>query len=199
LNYLWAVRLGSQALRDDGLVGYYLDKAGTTPGNNFQVFNTVSRPAVPSDYLNQIGNNNFLQLRFIHDNSGVPDSTKNEVSNITMLLDPRGSVHAFTGILPVTQLALPREFVNPALTRMCYTFRAGPFLSSPDAVRIPRPMASKGTWTWFDNVLNTTVPVLQTDQNVRISNTPPLIKEGWLRYTPHPPMKPDEDKHDENK
>jgi hypothetical protein len=199
LNYLWPVRLGTQALRNDGLIGYYTDNP-STPANSFQVFNTVIGPGAPSDYLKQIGaDNNFLQLRFIHDDSGVPDSTQNQICNITMLLDPRGSVHAFSGLLPVTDLAVPSKFVNGALQKMCYTFRAGPFLSSPDAVRIPRPMASKGTWTWFDKALKTTLPVSQSDQNVRISNTAPLIKEGWLRYTPHPPMKPDEDKHEGNK
>jgi hypothetical protein len=199
LNYLWPVRLGSQSLRNDGLIGYYTDNS-STPANSFQVFNTVIQPGIASDYLKQIGaNNNYLQLRFIHDDSGVPDSTQNQICNITMLLDPRGSVHAFSGLLPVTELAVPSEFVNAALQKMCYTFRAGPFLSSPDAVRIPRPMVSKGTWTWFDKALKTTLPVLQSDQKVRISNTPPLIKEGWLKFTPHPPMKPDEDKPDENK
>jgi hypothetical protein len=76
---------------------------------------------------------------------------------------------------------------------MYYTFRAGPFLTSPDAIRIPRPKASQGTWSWFDNVLNNVVPLSQADQNVRISITPPLIKEGWLKFTPNPAQNGDED------
>jgi hypothetical protein len=110
-----------------------------------------------------------------------------------MLLDPFASVHAFTGLLPVTELQVPSGFVTSALQAMYYTFRAGPFLTSPDAIRIPRPKASQGTWSWFDNVLNNVVPLSQADQNVRISITPPLIKEGWLKFTPNPAQNGDED------
>jgi hypothetical protein len=189
-NDLWPVRLGSHVLRNDGVLGYYLDDAAT-PANTFNLFNTVNLPTgVRTDYLKQIGPGddqiNYLMLRFIDDTVTAPDQARNEVCNITLLVDPRGQIHAFTGLLPVVTLEVPDQFVTPALERMAYLFRAGPFLTSPDAVRLPRPAENQGAWTWFDKVLNTTAALAQADEQVRLPITPPLVKEGWLKFTPNP-------------
>ncbi|MEO8433925.1 MAG: YncE family protein [Pyrinomonadaceae bacterium] len=186
-SYQWPIRLGSNVLRDDGLVGYYLDSP-ETPASTFSLFNSVNLPAnVTSDYFKQIGGNeqsNYVMLRFIDDTVASPDPTRNQVCNLTMLVDPRGSVHAFTGLLPVVTLEVPDQFVTPALNRMAYMFRAGPFLTLPDEVRMPQPAKSKGTWSWFDHVINTTTALSKADGNVRLSLTSPLIKEGWLKFVP---------------
>jgi hypothetical protein len=186
-NYLWSVRLGSNAMRNDGVIGYYLDDP-KTPGNTFQGFNSVNLPSdIKTDYLKQIGLDNYLQLRFVDDTITYPDPARNQSCEITMLVDPRGQIHAFTGLLPVVTLNIPSEFTTPALRKMSFMFRAGPFLSSPDEVRIPRPTERKGTWSWFDYVLNTTTDLAQADGKVSLSTTPPMAREGWLKFTPNPP------------
>ena len=180
-DYLWPIRLGSQVLRDDGLIGYYVDNPAT-PADSFQVFNSVVLPAgMRTSYLRQIGpvgppptgtTPNYIQLRFIDDTVDQPDPSQNQICRLTMLVDPRGSVHAFTGLLPVLSVSVPSTLVKPALGKMSYLFRAGPFLTSPDKVRIPRPSARKGTWSWFDNVLNTTTSFAQSDGRVSFPATP---------------------------
>jgi hypothetical protein len=192
-NYLWPVRLGSQTLRNDGLIGYYLDDPGT-PANAFQVFNTVHLPdKAQTDYLKRIGqNNNYLQLRPIDDTVAAPDPKRQQVCGVTMLVDPRASIHAFTGLLPVVSLDVPSEFVKPALRTMSYLFRSGPFLTSPDEVRIPRPAERKGDWSWFDNTLGQPTTCAPADEQVRLPLTPPLIKEGWLKFTPNPAQNADD-------
>ena len=183
-NLVWPVRLGSQVLRDDGFIGYFVDDPNT-PDNTFKAFNTVNLPAeVQPGYLKQIGQKNYLQLCFIDDTVVLPDPAQNQVCKLTMLVDPRGSIHAFSGLLPVVTLDIPSEFVGAALEKMSYTFRAGPFLTSPDEVRIPQPAEKKGTWSWFDFVANATVELAKADDQVRLSTTTPLIKEGWLKFTP---------------
>ena len=190
-NYLWPVRLGSQVLRNDGFIGYFLDDVNNAD-NTFKVFNTVHQPAeVQTDYLNQIGSNNYLQLRFVNDSVNSLDPKQNQVCRLTMLVDPRATIHAFSGLLPVVTLEVPPEFVGAALSKMRYMFRAGPFLTSPDEVRIPQPAESKGTWTWFDFVANAPVALAKSDDQARLSTTTPLIKEGWLKFTPNSPA--DED------
>jgi hypothetical protein len=190
-NFTWPVRLGSQALRDDGVIGYFLDDP-VTAANTFQLFNSVNLPAdAQTGYLNQIGAGNYLQLSFIDDTFTEPDPTKNQVCGMTMLVDPRGSIHAFTGLLPVVSVEVPSEFITPALQKMYYTFRTGPFLTPPDALRLPRPAERRGTWAWFDKVVNTTTAVSQADGNASFSARPPIVKEGWLKFTPNPD--PDDD------
>ncbi len=187
---LWSVRLGSQALRHDGVIGYYVDDPNT-PANAFAVFNTVNLPAgVQTDYLKQIGPGNYLPLRFIDDTVAAPDPKQNQISYLTVLMDPRGSIDAFTGLLPVVTLDIPDQFIKPALQKMYYLFRAGPVLTSPEELRIPRPAARRGRWSWFDRVLNAATPVAPADGNVRFPATPPLVKEGWLKFQPNPPLPP---------
>jgi hypothetical protein len=104
-----------------------------------------------------------------------------------MLIDPRASVHAFTGLLPVTSLGLSSGFITPALRALSYLFRAGPILTSPDAVRMPRPAERSGTWSWFDLVLGHAVDLKPADGGTRLPPTPPVALEGWLKLTPNPP------------
>ena len=182
----WPVRLGSQALRSDGVVGYYLDDPHNAD-NTFTKFNTlVLPPDMKTDYLQQIGTGNYMQLRFIDDTMTAPDPSNNQVCYVTMLVDPRGQAHAFSGLLPVATLEIPDAFVTPALKRMSYLFRAGPFLTSVDAVRIPLPAENKGTWSWFDEVAKQAIGLVAADASVRLESIPPLAREGWLKFVPNP-------------
>jgi len=69
---------------------------------------------------------------------------------------------------------------------MSYLFRSGPLLTGPDAVRVPKPAETKGSWGWFDRTLGAVVPITPTDAGVSLATTPALIKEGWLKFTPNP-------------
>ena len=184
-THCWQVHLGSQALRDDGLVGYYVDDPANW-NSSFENFNAVSIPeGINIDYLKKIGKDgNYIGLHFIDDTVVSPDPRKGEVCHITMLVDPRAGIHAFTGILPVESLEIPGKFIKPALDGMSYTFRSGPLLTMPGEIRIPQPAENKGDWKWFDNVLKNTVPISTTDGKVNLSTTPPVVKEGWLKFKP---------------
>jgi|GEM_PF-2038354 len=194
-SFQWPVRLGSHVLRDDGLIGYFVDDPAATgtafPGSTFNVFDTVTLPAeIQTDYLKQIGPGNYPLLRFVDDSVAAPDPAQQQVCRLTMLVDPRGPVHAFSGLLPVVTLAIPSQYVTPALNTIAYLFRAGPLLTPPDVIRLPRPAETKGGWGWFDRVLESVAPLTPADGNATITATPPLIKEGWLTFTPNPPVPP---------
>jgi hypothetical protein len=183
---LWQVRLGSAALPDDGVVGYFLDDPASA-AQTWATFNSVVLPAgATSGYVQPIGPGNYLQLRFTDDTVQSPDPAQQQLARLTLLVDPRGTLHAFSGLLPVTQTQVPAVFVTPPLNKISYLFRAGPFLTSPDEVRIPRPAETHGTWAWFDHVLDATTALTAADGKVHFPATPPLAKEGWLKFTPNP-------------
>jgi hypothetical protein len=191
-SFTWPVRLGSRVLRDDGLIGYFADNAAT-PASTFDVFNVVSLPAeLQTPYLAQVGQQTYPRLSFVDDRVTAPDPAKHQVCRLTMLVDPRGAVHAFSGLLPVTALQIPSTFVSEALNRIAYVFRAGPLLTTPEAVRVPRPAERRGEWTWFDKVLGAATAITPADGKATIATTPPLVKEGWLKLTPDttPPTTP---------
>jgi hypothetical protein len=189
-SFLWPIRLGSQALRDDGLIGYFVDDPANL-ANSFNTCNVVNLPpSLQVDYLKQVGVGNFPKLCFVDDSVASRDPAKQQILRLTMLVDPRGSIHAFSGLLPVVDVTVPTQFVTPALNTISYVFRSGPLMTVPDAVRVPRPAENKGTWGWFDYVLTSVVPLTPSDSKVSIATTTPLIKEGWLKFTPNPPHPP---------
>jgi hypothetical protein len=186
----WPVRLGDPALRDDGLIGYFADAAEGPTGpaaSTWDSFAVVNRPAgMASSFLKAIGQDaGYVQVRFTDDRVADPDPALQQAQRLTMFVDPRAAVHAFTGLLPVTSLRLDDRFVTAALQALNYLFRAGPFLTSPDAVRIPRPAERKGSWSWFDEVLGQPVPIQPADGGTRLSQTGSVALEGWLRFKPN--------------
>lgn len=152
----FAVRLGDQATRDDGLIGYFA-------GGDMAAFDSVAAPSAPAAGIRQIGaalpdgTVNWLRLR-----CGSRPDTGTEVA---MLLDPRGSVHATTGILPVRTVAVRPDLVSAALSRLEVSFGVGAALTAiapaeapagqrapfPEAVAFPPPAENQGTWSWWQS------------------------------------------------
>jgi hypothetical protein len=198
LNYQFPVCLGSQDLRNDGVIGYFLqvmDAAAT----DYKTFNAVHipdpetfKPANPP-YIKQIGTGNYINLKFKPTPNPVDPTNPFDTSDsayLTMLLDPRGVAHAYTGLLPVKKLELPAKYVDAPLNSMALTFRVGPLLQDPDTIRIPKPAEQKGTWSWIQAAGTgkgdwAKDPIVSADHKTRISNTPLELREGWLEFEPN--------------
>ena len=153
LTQKFAVRLGDQATRQDGTIGYFA-------GTNYAVFNSVVTPdtTASQNYVSQIGpagsGQNYLRLSF----------TPGDAAYVTVLMDPRASVHATTGILPVKEIELPPAFVDEPLSNVEIAFAMGPVVAFvqpsvaqggqtppyPNSVTYPRPVEQNGTWTWWE-------------------------------------------------
>jgi hypothetical protein len=149
----FAIRLGDQAARDDGLMGYYA-------GQDYDTFNSVAAPAagLTQSYVTQIGPLGTTPGNYIHLTCAPGTSTE-----VTLLMDPRAAVHAVTGILPVTAVRLPGDAVGAGLGALEVTFSVGPLPTFtgptptqtgqtppfPDAVTIPAPAEQAGLWSWW--------------------------------------------------
>ena len=172
------IRLGSTELLDDGLIGYFT-------GSRYTTFNAVHpSSAATSPYVAPVAPGNYLSLPF-----NYPDYATQE---LTLLLDPRGTVHATTGILPTARLQLPAQFYTRALEQMIVTFRAGPVLTDPASIRLPFPAEQNGDWAWIRHTGTgaadwVTSPILAADTQPRLADRPPHLMEGWLKFTPRKP------------
>ena len=168
----FALRLGSQAVREDGLIGYFSDET-------YQTFNSVYYPAgldQASSYVQEVGGQaaNYLSV--------VPEGADKFV---TLLMDPRGSVHGSTGILPVKEISLAPRFVDPALKSMEVTFQVGSLLTSQLAVLIPRLSEQNGKWSWIDHSNATDFqiePIQFASPNAKLSTPTMMIRDGWLKF-----------------
>jgi len=148
----FSILLGKFNYRQDGLMGYFRDdqKAG-----EFDVFHTVHplpRGFDQADppFMRSISASNDLKLKI----NGADNC------ELTMLIDPRASVHAQTGLLPVTSLTLDSEFVGKALDAMYVHFKVGPLLAPGlinttdddihnQAIRVPFAPRN-GQWSWWE-------------------------------------------------
>jgi hypothetical protein len=183
-NYVWPVRLGSATLTDDGLIGYFIDDPSDT-ARNFAAFNCINPPDTPSDFVRTIGDpGSYPMLRPVDDSVAAWDPRQNQVARLTMLVDPRCRVHAFTGLLPVLDLEVPDEFVTEALQKISFLFRVGPLLTSPQEIRAPLPYGVRGVWSWFDKLTNASSSVLAVDDAAALPALPQAAKEGWLNFKP---------------
>ncbi len=184
-NYTFPIRLGELNMRNDGLVGYF-------SGTDYSKFNCVHLPEdgtyTPANppYIQQVGNGNYIDLTFRDDSEAY----------ITMLIDPRASVHATMAFLPVTVLDLPAEFVEPAMSAMDVLFHVGPLLSSSTQVDtstsgdpvyetsiiMPSPSEKNGVWSWMENNNGwASFGLSPADQKANFSNQPSKLRTGYMK------------------
>ena len=175
------VSLGSLDLRNDGLVGYFLADFnnlytlhGGTAGTYLQPTVTPPLAGSPSMYSGNIN----LSL------NGDPVVA-------TLLLDPRGSVHAYTGILPVASVALDPHLAEQFLSKLQLTFQTGPLVLDAGTIRTPLPAEQQGAWQWLQQQAATgqTAATWQqsnlvaADATARMPAATPALHEGWLQFT----------------
>lgn len=161
-------QLGSLALPDDGLLGYFLNADYDTL---LTLAGEETEPANAAQFT----------LPLLTPARGAPSAT------LLLLMDPRGKVHAATGCLPVVEVELPGADVGRALDNMAVTFEAGPVLTDLPNVRVPIPALGVGSWKWLDRPTPATLaaPLALTAANPkpRLPADPLAAVEGWLQLS----------------
>lgn len=189
IHQRFAIRLGDQATRDDGLIGYF-------QGAEFTRFNSVAHPSStlpPQGFVKQIGppgrhaNPNYIELP-VGGGSAV---------ELTLLVDPRAGVHATTGLLPAKRVSLDRNQVEQALAALQASFRLGPLLTQIEptpaqgdakpafehAVRFPIPAEQGGTWSWWERSEEgwNGYEILGSTPEAQFRGGPNTLRDGILR------------------
>lgn len=181
------VRLGDQDIRPDGLIGYYLPSE-YVQGRGYSTFHTVHVPdGVTSGdtYLKQIVAPAVAAGPATYQ-GGIALNVNAAPTTVTLVLDPRGPVHAFTGILPVTTATLPPNLVEDFVKQLAVTFRTGPIISDPGTLRLPLPGGRHGAWDWVQATPDggwEQDPIVAADDVARLPGSLLQLREGWLRLT----------------
>ncbi|MBD0743018.1 hypothetical protein [Streptomyces sp. CBMA152] len=189
LNYPWPVRLGERDRLGDGLLAYH-DPA--EPGRLY----TVHPATDPSGCLKPIDTTTYphLQARHRDQSAGTADHAR----YLTLLVDPSAQVHATTGILPPTSLAIPARFTQQPLNALELFLRVGPLLTTTRAtasdtsaphtlLAMPRPSLRTGTWTWSErdrSGADTELTVTPADTRPHLPADTPVARVGLLKLTP---------------
>ena len=176
LEASFPVRLGSLDLRDDGLVGYFLPDYA-----KFYAVHTEFELNPSDTFIQPILETSGTSPVYQGDVTVSPNSATGVT--LTLILDPQGSVHAYTGILPVNSVALDANTVQDFLQNLSVNFQAGPILADPDALRTPQPASNQGTWSWLQAIGDTWEQdgIVDTDDAARFPTQAPTLREGWLQ------------------
>jgi hypothetical protein len=150
------LRLGDYRRVNDGLLGYWVETPAGQLGDYY--------------YSSEAGENpDPLIVAYKEGGEGVNifQSIDDDPIYVTMLVDPLGSIHATTGILPVKTISLPKDQYKNALKRIAVTFLTAPVLSFEEHLKISLPKEAGYEWTWLEKT--TDQKWLEIKQFVQIS------------------------------
>ena len=188
LSNKFAIRIGDQATRADGVIGYYT-------GDDYDIFNSVVAPGTTTSqsYVKQIGppngGTNYLELQFDPSSQAL----------VCLLVDPRASIHATSGILPVKEIQIPSGFVDTALDNLEVSFHSGPLLTwlrampaqdghTPpfaQAISVPMPAEQNGAWSWWEPDVDSGnwngYGLLNAVPNAQFQSPAQTLREGVLQ------------------
>ena len=177
------VELGALSQLDDTLVGYWIDTGAGSAG-----FRDFYSPAA-AGAAGGVGPPEQTTLTL------TPSFGAGDTTTVTVLMDPRGSVHATSGILPVKSIDIPRDQYGAALAAISATFAIRPLLSGANtgAPAAVQPKVAAGQWAWVQVAGGQWAAQPLTGQppaQAALDYSPQQLIEGWLALQPAPNPNP---------
>lgn|GEM_PF-948760 len=162
------VKIGNIPQTSDGLIGYFKNDA----------YDTFYAPAI--EKLNP------HVLPPPDDNLVVNASIGAPPVYLSMLVEPRGVIHATTGILPVKTIEIPPDQYSDALEKMCLAFLTAPILTPKNSLAMPVPAQSGGAWNWVENdgaTWSQSREIASVTVDAVMNYAPQRILEGWINLS----------------
>lgn len=169
------VRIGTAEIRkndgskipyfDDGLVGYFMPDEWDT------LYTPVELPDEPG--IISLSDPVSYPLKL---------TPNGEAATLTMLLDPRATVHATTGLLPVGSITIPSDQYAEIVDRLEVTFLAAPILAAGEIPGVPLPDEKGFDWSWVE--VGSSEIELRPAQGISDAVFPPSpqhLIDGWLK------------------
>ncbi|XOF33788.1 MAG: hypothetical protein ACL93V_00355 [Candidatus Electrothrix sp. YB6] len=153
------IRLGNHKQQNDGLLGYWLE------GPDDTAFYSTKEPDKEHPTLYQ--------------------AFRDPAHTLTLLMDPLGTLHITTGILPVKEEILPPEQYADALQSIEVTFLTAPVLTRSGGIELPLPEEPGYAWVWVEKDGDDWQEqgVDQYSLSADFSR-PQEVREGWLKLVP---------------
>ncbi|MFN7554753.1 hypothetical protein [Microcystis sp.] len=169
------IRLGEYKQLNDGLLGYWLE------GDNGSLKDVFYAPQSDLEGINHPA------IKFHNGNNPwhIDLNLKDSPTLLTMLIDPRGKVHATTGILPTKSIDIPPDQYQQALEKIEITFFSAPILTDYGKINLALPNEVGYQWSWLEKEKeqwSTADKIGQTNVNAIFSGKQE-IREGWLKLS----------------
>lgn len=167
------IRLGEYEQLNDGLIGYWIENGDGYQDNLFYAPQTEVQE---NEQIITHSESEFtLDLSF-----------SDPAVTLTMIFDPRGKLHATSGILPVKEINIPSGQYLDALNKIEVTYQTSPLLTDADVNFIPYPNVPGYNWSWLERSrfdwIETPSPLLPRTDAVFSSRQ--RLAEGWLKLKP---------------
>ena len=179
------IRLGDPGKAGDGLVGYFVDPAGAEAASGYQTFFTWSADPTAASPGISAPDPSPIAVR-----PGAPLNAPQVM--VSLLLDPRGSVQASTGVVPVKRITIPAGHYAPVMKSLAVSFLTAPVLLAGAAFPVPVPAEAGYDWSWMTTTPAgwTGAPVQPPPVRASGTFTPNRVEEGWLTLIPQPSASP---------
>lgn len=174
------IRIGEYNQLNDGLVGYWLEDEDGYSNDMFYAPQT-SNGGEGIDHPK-------IRIHRDKDPAMVYQSIDDPPHKLTMLLDPRGVVHATCGILPTKSIHIPSDQFAGALRAIEVTFFSAPILTDVGKINLPLPEEAGYEWSWLEKENGVWADESQigpvTSQATFAAKQ--VIREGWLKLRRKP-------------
>ena len=160
------VRLGAVPQVDDGLVGYFKE-------DDYRTF-----------YAPVVKNPQKGVVPPAADTITLTGDPQAEGVKVSLLVEPRGEVHASTGVLPIKAIDIPPDQYAQALTALKLAFLTSPLVCSQSGIAFPVPAESGGAWSFVENEKTgwqETSSIGQVNDRATMGYSPQQVLEGWLK------------------
>jgi hypothetical protein len=195
------VRLGELTRTDDGVLGYFVD-------DDYSRFTPVSSEVLAQarasgrlvGQLGVLGPDvaappaiTPITHPYVDDSETPLQVRPGQTVRLTVLMAPGGTAHATAGLVPRVATPLSREWIAEPLKKLMPTFRVGPVLVDPTAVRVPKTTglpkqqvftARPDPASWRDD------PISAATQDALLPTEAAVVREGYLRITLPDPAAP---------
>jgi hypothetical protein len=125
-------------------------------------------------------------IQYAADSPDLAQAIADPPQKLTMLVDPRGVVHATCGILPTKAIGISPDQYDKALRTIRITFRSGPILTGlGEKVNLPLPSEPGFAWSWLEKnncAWAESSPIGPVTLEATFSEAQ-AIREGWLKLS----------------
>jgi hypothetical protein len=99
---------------------------------------------------------------------------------VTLLMDPWGSVRAACGLVPAKTISLAHADLDRVAAHMEASFRVGPVLLQSDRIALPTPAGEKGSWSFYGPFTDEKAAAVVPLDPKTFSDQPVVAAEGRL-------------------
>jgi hypothetical protein len=184
------IRIGEYRQFNDGTVGYWKeDKAGAYVDNAFFAPQSDANVKFKGAHLKTHRTDPEAMVFY--------QTVQADPQILSLLIDPRGSVHATSGIVPVKSINIPPDQYAAALQAIEITFLSTPIITDAGKIHLPLPEEAGYQWSWLQDMRGTWSEVssrgvvreetFATEFGSRANKVwKELLEFGWIELLDHP-------------